>query len=184
MKTNCENTKLSDSAFVRLIGEIILIKHYNHLIIMSIKSNVQCHGMSNVKWQKQHEMSCNLRSLSPMSWCLGSQWRDKNSSSPERRAGGGEKPCGVMTMSHHCHNVQCPVSTPVMSIVQCPVVIVSVIESSHSQDSAACYEERERFKCAPSLDLWLLSSTVVSNVMSSILCCPINILSNERVVYH
>ena len=87
------------------------------------------------------------------------------------------------TMSHHCH-VQCPVSTPVMSIVQCPVVIVSVIESSHSQDSAACYEERVRFKCALSLDLWLLSSTVVSNVMSSILCCPINILSNERVVYH
>ena len=88
------------------------------------------------------------------------------------------------TMSHHCHYVQCPVSTPVMSIVQCPVVIVSVIESSHSQDSAACYEERVRFKCALSLGLWQLSSIVLSNVMSSILCCPINILSNERVVYH
>ena len=86
-------------------------------------------------------------------------------------------------MSHHCHYVQCPVSTPVMPIVQCPVVIVSVIESSHSQDSAACYEERVRFKCAPSLDLWLLSSTVVSNVLSSILHCPIKILSIERVVH-
>ena len=90
----------------------------------------------------------------------------------------------VTTMSHHCHNVQCPVSTPVMSIVQCQVVIVSVAESSHGQDSAAGYEERVRFKHIPSLGLGQLSSTVLSNVMSSILCCPINILSNERVVYH
>ena len=34
-----------------------------------------------------------------------------------------------------------------------------------------------------SLDLWLLSSTVLSNALSSILHCPIKILSNERVVY-
>ena len=81
------------------------------------------------------------------------------------------------------YNVQCPVSTPVMSIVQCPVVIVSVAESSHGQDSAAGYEERVRFKCAPSLDSWLLSSTVVSNVLSSILHCPIKILSTEWVVH-
>ena len=99
-------------------------------------------------------------------------------------SGGGEKPCGVMTMSHHCYNVQCPVSTPVMSIVQCLVVIVSVAESSHGQDSAAGSEERVGFKHTPSLDLWLLSSTVVSNALSSILHCPIKILSNERVVYH
>ena len=98
-------------------------------------------------------------------------------------SGGGEKPCGVMTMSHHCHNVQCLVSTPVMSIVHCPVVIVSVIESSQGQDSAADYEERVSFKHTLPLDLWLLSSTVVSNVLSSILHCPIKILSIERVVH-
>ena len=125
MTTNCENTKLSDSAFVRLIGEIILIKHYNHLIIMSIKSNVKCHGMSNVKWQKQHEMSCNLRSLSPMSWCLGSQWRDKNSSSPERRAG-AEKNLVVLWQCH---------TTVIMSNVQCPLQScpLSSVQSSLSQ---------------------------------------------------
>ena len=51
------------------------------------------------------------------------------------------------------YNVQCPVSTPVMSIVQCLVVIVPVAESSHAQDSAAGFEERVGFKHTPSLGL-------------------------------
>ena len=86
-----------------------------------------------------------------------------------------------MVVSYHhmvSNHVQCPVP-----IVHCPVVIVSAIESSHSQDSAAGYEERVGFKCALSLGLWQLSSTVLSYVMSSILCCPINVLSTERVVH-
>ena len=155
---------------------------------MSIKSNVQCHGMSNVKCQMSNDkttwdvmQSEKLMSHVTMSWFTVA-WQEFFITRAE--SGGGEKPCGVMTMSHHCHNVQCPVSTPVMSIVQCPVVIVSVAESSHGQDSAAGYEERGRFKHIPSLGLGQLSSTVLSNIMSSILCCPINILSNERVVYH
>ena len=73
--------------------------------------------MSNVK---QHEMSCNLRSLSPMSRCLGSQWRDKNSSSPE-----GERRAGAEKNLAWYDNViplsSCPVSSVHSSHVHCPV---------------------------------------------------------------
>ena len=144
-------------------------------------SNVMVCQMSNDKTTWDVMQSEKLRSYVTMSWFTVA-WQEFFITRAE--SGGGEKPCGVMTMSHHCHNVQCLVSTPVMSIVHCPVVIVSVIESSQGQDSAADYEERVRFKHTLPLGLWQLSSTVLSNVMSSILCCPINILSNQRFVYH
>ena len=141
---------------------------------MSIKSNVMVCQMTKTTWDvMQFEK---LESYVMMSWFTVA-WQEFFITRTE--SGGGEKPCGVMTMSHHCHNVQCLVSTPVMSIVHCPVVIVSVIESSQGQDSAADYEERVRFKHTLPLGLWQLSSIVLSNVMSSILWCPINILSNE-----
>ena len=144
-------------------------------------SNVMVCQMSNDKTTWNVMQSEKPMSHVTMSWFTVA-WQEFFITRAE--SGGGEKPCGVMTISHHCHNVQCLVSTPVMSIVHCPVVIVSVIESSQGQDSAADYEERVRLKHTLPLDSWQLSSTVLSNVMSSILCCPINILSNQRVVYH
>ena len=111
MKTNCENTKLSDSAFVRLIGEIILIKHYNHLIIMSIKSYVKCPTTWDVMQSEK------LESYVTMSWFTVA-WQEFFITRAE--SGGGEKPCGVMTMSHHCimSNVQCPLQSCPLSSVQ------------------------------------------------------------------
>ena len=144
---------------------------------MSIKSYVKCQTTWDVMQSEK------LESYVTMSWFTVA-WQEFFVTRGRAESGSGEKPCVVW----QCHttvivsSVQCPVSTPVMSIVQCPVVIVSMIESSHSQGSAACYEEQRAFKCTPPLDLWPLSSTVLSNVLSSILHCPINILSNERVV--